>query len=86
VSWTGPPRLAGIGCGAPVIDQPRAQITIPVCDPVPDLMTALRILDTAGIVPVDLGLRRPSGARNITEANPLPGDLCQALEAIASAS
>jgi ABC-2 type transport system ATP-binding protein len=23
-------------------------------------MTALRILDTAGIVPVDLGLRRPS--------------------------
>jgi ABC-2 type transport system ATP-binding protein len=52
--------LAGIGCGAPVIDQARAQITIPVCAPVPDLMTALRILDTAGIVPVDLGLRRPS--------------------------
>src|SRR5579859_1556443 len=47
--------LAGIGCGAPVIDQARAQITIPVCAPVPDLMTALRILDTAGIVPVDLG-------------------------------
>jgi len=52
--------LADIGCGAPVIDQARAQITIPVCAPVPDLMTALRILDTAGIVPVDLGLRRPS--------------------------
>jgi ABC-2 type transport system ATP-binding protein len=52
--------LAGIGCGAPVIDQARAQITIPVCAPVPDLMAALRILDTAGIVPVDLGLRRPS--------------------------
>jgi ABC-2 type transport system ATP-binding protein len=32
--------LAGIGCGAPVIDQARAQITIPVCDPVPDLMAA----------------------------------------------
>ena len=41
-------------------DQARAQITIPVCAPVPDLMAALRILDTAGIVPVDLGLRRPS--------------------------
>ena len=27
--------LAGIGCGTPVIDQARAQITIPVCDPVP---------------------------------------------------
>jgi ABC-2 type transport system ATP-binding protein len=52
--------LAGIGCGAPVIDQARAQITIPVCDPVPDLMAALRSLDAAGIVPVDLGLRRPS--------------------------
>jgi ABC-2 type transport system ATP-binding protein len=52
--------LAGTGCGAPVIDQARAQITIPVCDPVPDLMAALRILDAAGIVPVDLGLRRPS--------------------------
>ena len=35
-SWTGPPRrCAGIGCGAPVIDQARAQITIPVCDPGP---------------------------------------------------
>src|SRR5216684_4055409 len=43
-----------------VIDRGRAQITIPVCAPVPDLMAALRILDTAGIVPVDLGLRRPS--------------------------
>ena len=52
--------LAGLGCGAPVIDQARAQITIPVCAPVPDLMAALRSLDTAGIVPVDLGLRRPS--------------------------
>src|SRR5467141_1245294 len=52
--------LAGIGCGAPVIDQASAQITIPGCAPVPDLMTALRILDSAGIVPVDLGLRRPS--------------------------
>jgi ABC-2 type transport system ATP-binding protein len=52
--------LRGIGCGAPAIDQAHAQITIPVCHPVPDLMAALRILDTAGIVPVDLGLRRPS--------------------------
>ena len=52
--------LRGIGCGAPAIDQAHAQITIPVCAPVPDLMAALRILDRAGIVPVDLGLRRPS--------------------------
>jgi ABC-2 type transport system ATP-binding protein len=52
--------LAGTGCSAPVIDQARAEITIPVCDPVPDLMAASRILDAAEIVPVDLGLRRPS--------------------------
>ncbi len=52
--------LRGIGCGPPAIDQAHAQITIPVCDPVRDLMAALRLLDTAGIVPVDLGLRRPS--------------------------
>ncbi len=52
--------LAGIGCGPPVINQARAQITIPVCDPVADLMAAVRTLDTAGIVPMDLGLRRPS--------------------------
>jgi ABC-2 type transport system ATP-binding protein len=52
--------LRGIGCGPPAIDQAHSQITIPVCHPVPDLMAALRILDTAGIVPVDLGLRRPS--------------------------
>ena len=39
--------LAGTGCYAPVIDQARAQITIPVCDPVPDLMAALRILRDA---------------------------------------
>jgi ABC-2 type transport system ATP-binding protein len=37
--------LAGTGCGAPVIDRARAQVTIPVCDPVPDLMAALRTLD-----------------------------------------
>jgi ABC-2 type transport system ATP-binding protein len=52
--------LRSIGCGPPAIDQAHSQITIPVCHPVPDLMAALRILDTAGIVPVDLGLRRPS--------------------------
>jgi ABC-type multidrug transport system ATPase subunit len=52
--------LHGIGCGEPAVDRALAQITVPVCEPVPDLMAALRILDTAGIVPVDLGLRRPS--------------------------
>jgi len=52
--------LHGIGCGAPTIERANSQITIPVCEPVRDLMTAVRILDSAGIVPVNLGLRRPS--------------------------
>jgi len=53
-------ELSGIGCDKPSIDTVASRITIPVCDPVPDLMAALRALDTAGIVPKDLGLRRPS--------------------------
>jgi ABC-2 type transport system ATP-binding protein len=52
--------LADVGCDQATIDQAASRITIPVCDPVADLMTALRVLDQAGIVPQDLGLRRPS--------------------------
>jgi ABC-2 type transport system ATP-binding protein len=52
--------LRGIGCGTPIIKQATSQITIPTCVPVPDLMTAVRILDNAGIVPVNLALRQPS--------------------------
>jgi len=52
--------LSAVGCEKPTIDQSRSRITIPVCDPVPDLMAALRALDLAGIVPSDLGIRRPS--------------------------
>jgi ABC-2 type transport system ATP-binding protein len=52
--------LRGIGCGIPVIKRANARITIPTCAPVSDLMAAVRILDNAGIVPVNLGLRQPS--------------------------
>lgn len=52
--------LRGIGCGTPVIKRATSQITIPTCVPVPDLMAAVRILDNAGVVPVNLGLRQPS--------------------------
>jgi ABC-2 type transport system ATP-binding protein len=52
--------LRGIGCGTPIIKRVTSQITIPTCVPVPDLMAAVRILDNAGIVPVNLGLRQPS--------------------------
>jgi len=52
--------LSDVGCGKPTVDADRSRITIPVCEPVPDLMAALRTLDKAGITPSDLGLRRPS--------------------------
>jgi ABC-2 type transport system ATP-binding protein len=52
--------LSDVGCGPPTVDRGRARISIPVCDPVADLMTALRTLDEANITPRDLGLRRPS--------------------------
>jgi ABC-2 type transport system ATP-binding protein len=52
--------LRGVGCGKATVDQVASRITIPVSDPVPDLMAALRALDQAGIMPNDLGLRRPS--------------------------
>jgi ABC-2 type transport system ATP-binding protein len=52
--------LSDVGCGPPTVDRAGARISIPVCDPVADLMTALRTLDEADITPRDLGLRRPS--------------------------
>ena len=52
--------LRGIGCGTPAIKRANSRITIPSCEPVPDLMAAVRTLDNAGIVPVNLGLRQPS--------------------------
>ena len=52
--------LSDVGCGPPTVDRAGARISIPVCDPVADLMTALRTLDEANITPRDLGLRRPS--------------------------
>jgi daunorubicin resistance ABC transporter ATP-binding subunit len=52
--------LQGIGCGTPIVKRATAHITIPTCVPVPDLMAAVRILDNAGIMPVNLGLRQPS--------------------------
>jgi ABC-2 type transport system ATP-binding protein len=72
--------LTGVGCGKPTIDGLRPRITIPVCNPVPDLMAALRALDQAGIVPEDLGLRRPSlddvflalTGRTTGEEDPIP--------------
>jgi ABC-2 type transport system ATP-binding protein len=52
--------LTEVGCREPTVDAERSRITIPVCDAVADLMTALRHLDHAGITPTDLGLRHPS--------------------------
>jgi daunorubicin resistance ABC transporter ATP-binding subunit len=52
--------LTDVGCRKATVDTERSRITIPVCDAVADLMTALRYLDHAGITPRDLGLRHPS--------------------------
>jgi ABC-2 type transport system ATP-binding protein len=52
--------LDGIGSGAPAIDAGERRITLPVQEGAADLMSAVRRLDAAGIVPSDLSLRRPS--------------------------
>jgi ABC-2 type transport system ATP-binding protein len=52
--------LRGIGRGTPAVDVATGRLSIPVRDPVPDLMTSVLLLHNAGIVPRDLGLRRPS--------------------------
>ncbi len=52
--------LAGVGCDEPTVDAEKSRITVRVCNGVLDLMAAVRLLDQAGIIPSDLGLRRPS--------------------------
>ena len=52
--------LAGIGSGEATVDHGERRITLPVHQGASDLMSAVRRLDEAGIVPSDLSLRRPS--------------------------
>ena len=52
--------LAGIGRDNAQRAVKGRHICIPVQHPVTDLMAVVRILDRAGIVPIDIGLRRPS--------------------------
>jgi ABC-2 type transport system ATP-binding protein len=52
--------LQGIGSGVPTVDAHGSRISLPVCNAVPDLLVALRRLDEAGVVPLDLGVRHPS--------------------------
>ena len=52
--------LSGIGAGSSDVDADRGRITIRTHEPVPDLMAAVRALDREGIVPTDIGVRRPS--------------------------
>ena len=52
--------LQGIGSGVPTVDVHGSRISLPVCNAVPDLLVALRRLDEAGVVPLDLGVRHPS--------------------------
>jgi ABC-2 type transport system ATP-binding protein len=52
--------LESLGTARPNVDQASGHISIPVASSVSDLMTAAVRLQGAGIVPTDLGLRRPS--------------------------
>jgi daunorubicin resistance ABC transporter ATP-binding subunit len=52
--------LRVIGVGAPRVDPSAGTISIPVRNPVADLMTGVILLQEAAIVPRDIGLRRPS--------------------------
>jgi ABC-2 type transport system ATP-binding protein len=52
--------LATIGSGKPTIDADTGRISIPVRNSVPDLMASAVLLSGAGIVPRDMGVRRPS--------------------------
>jgi len=52
--------LRGVGSGEVSIDLGDRRITLPVHQGAADLMSAVRRLDEAGIVPSDLSLRRPS--------------------------
>ncbi|MFE5369660.1 ATP-binding cassette domain-containing protein [Streptomyces mirabilis] len=52
--------LRGIGIGAPVVDEERHTIAVPVSGGTDALTAGVRALDTAGVRPVDIGLRRPT--------------------------
>ena len=52
--------LAGIGSGAPVVDERAQRITLPTRDRVPALLAAARRIEDAGLTVEDLGVRRPS--------------------------
>ncbi|MEN1888116.1 hypothetical protein [Streptomyces mirabilis] len=52
--------LSGIGIGAPVVDEERNTIAVPVSGGTDALTAGVRALDTAGVRPVDIGLRRPT--------------------------
>ena len=52
--------LASIGSGKPTIDVDSGRVSIPVQNSVTDLMASAVMLSGAGIVPLDIGIRRPS--------------------------
>ena len=52
--------LSSVGTAAPSVDTATGRLSIPVSDPVADLMNSVLILHAAQIVPRDIGLRRPS--------------------------
>jgi ABC-2 type transport system ATP-binding protein len=52
--------LSGIGSGKTTVDAESGRVSIPVRNSVEDLMASVILLNGAGIVPRDIGLRRPS--------------------------
>jgi ABC-2 type transport system ATP-binding protein len=52
--------LTSIGSSAPSVDVGSGAISVPVQDPVADLMDSVIALRAAGIVPLDIALRHPS--------------------------
>jgi ABC-2 type transport system ATP-binding protein len=52
--------MQGIGTGEPVVDTEAHQITVPVTRGAPALIAVVRELDSAGLVPVDIAIHRPS--------------------------
>jgi ABC-2 type transport system ATP-binding protein len=52
--------LSGVGASEPQIDEETLSLTIPTRDGVDDLLAAVRRLDSHGIKPDDLHIRKPS--------------------------
>ena len=52
--------LRGVVPEEPVFDRDRGRITLPAAEGSSTLMAAVRRLDAAGIVPIDVGLQRPT--------------------------